>query len=223
MEMRRLINVVKNYKQFVNEQEADTIKIYHGVPFKNSADGIKKNGLQQVGDFVPVGGDGSPSIKNRSYVAKELWNAVRYSFMKPDSINMEWNNYIKKEPYSFVFEFDIPINELLPDEDAIGAGVSEYLNKGNNNFYQKYLSNLDGALLNKVKEGNFNAFAQIGKIIEPKLSIEDKKNVIKHSLTATIDKPIFPSKSYIFNKPNVQFFKNKEEYLNWFNEYHKQY
>ena len=95
-EIREQIDRIKNWKQFLNEQDTGIIKIYHGVPFKNSADGIKKNGLQQVGDFVPVGGDGSPSIGNRSYVAKELWNAIRYSFMKPNSINMEWNEYIKK-------------------------------------------------------------------------------------------------------------------------------
>lgn len=222
-DIRKMIDKVKNFKLSVNEQYIDLIKVYHGVPLKNSADGIKKSGLQQVGDFVPVGGDGSPSIGNRSYVAKELWNAIRYSFMKPSSINMEWDEYVKKEPYSFVFEFNVSINELLPDEDAIGAGISDFLNGKNNNFYQKYLAKIDKNLLNSTKEGSFDAFAKIGKIIEPQLTNDDKNTIITNSQTATIDKPIFPTKSYIVSKPNTQFFKTKEEYVDWFNKHYKEY
>lgn len=208
-------------RRCLSEHQSSMIKIYHGTPFKSSANGIRNNGLQQVGDFLSVGGDGSPSMQNRSYVAKELWNVIRYSFMMPSSLKIKWAEFIKKEPYSFVFEFNISIDELLPDEGAIGQGVCDFLNGKGNEFYKKYLANIDKALLKKTKQGYFNAFAQTGKIIEPMLTDQDKVFITRNTPTATVDKPIYPTKTYLIKKPNVQFFKTKEEYIDWFNKNHK--
>lgn len=209
-------------KCIINEQKTNVIKIYHGVPLIDSAKGIKKKGLRQIGNFIVIGSDGSPPIKNRSYVTTKLWNAVRYSFMKPNSTGIiKWEDYIKEEPYSFIFEFNISINDLLPDEDAIGAGVSKFLNGKNNKLYQKYLTNIDKKLLNNTKRGSFSAFSEIGKKIEPNLTDGDRKKIIASSITMSINSPIYPIKSYKIIKPDVQFFKTEKEYINWFNKYNK--
>lgn len=212
------MNLIKIINEEINNLLNGNIIIYHGTPFKKNADGILNNGLQQVGDFIVAGGAGSPSINGRSYVAKELWNAIRYSFYQPNTINLNWNDYIKSEPYGYVFEFSVNVNELLPDEDAIGEGVSEYLNKGNYDFYKKYLTNIDNNLLNKVKKGEFEAFAQIGKIIEPMLTNNDILKIVNNSRTATINKPILPQRAYKIKKPSVQFFKTPNDYTNYFNQ-----
>ena len=219
MELRKFIKTT--IREYLNEQlnvGNDNITVYHGTPFEKSAIGIKNNGLQQVGDFIVSGGDGSPSMNNRSYVAKDLWNAIRYSFFKPSSMNLDWINYINQYPFGYVFQFNIALSELLPDEDAIGAMVSEFLNKNENKFLSKYLSNINKDLLNNVKEGSYAAFAEIGKIIEPNLSNEDKKSIVLQSRTATINKPIKPTKSFKIRKPNTQFMKNTNDYVDWFNK-----
>lgn len=219
MELRKIIKTI--IREYLNEQENisnDNVTIYHGTPFEKSAILIKKNGLQQVGDFIVSGGDGSPSMNNRSYVAKDLWNAIRYSFFKPSSINLQWSDYINQYPFGYVFQFNIALSELLPDEDAIGAMVSEFLNKNENKFLSKYLNSINKELLNNVKLGSFDAFAEIGKIIEPNLSNEDKKNIVLQSRTATVAKPIKPTKSFKIKKPNTQFMKNTNDYVDWFNK-----
>ena len=96
------------------------INVYHGTSFLKNAEGIINNGLQPIGNFITVGGgDESPSMGGRSYVGKELWNAIRYSFMMNRSYST-WEEFIKKEPYGYVFEFLIDVNTLLPDEDDEG-------------------------------------------------------------------------------------------------------
>ena len=217
--MLQLKNIIKeSIREVLNEKE-DKIVIYHGTPFEKNAIGIKNNGLQQVGDFIIAGGDGSPSINGRSYVAKELWNAVRYSFFKPSSMNLEWNDYTNKYPFGYVFEFNIKLSELLPDEDAIGEMVGDFLNKNKNKFLGKYLNNIDKNLLYKVKQGSFDGFAEIGKIIEPMLTKEDIKTIVLNSRTGTVNKNIIPIKSYKIKKPNTQFFNTENKYLDWFYKY----
>lgn len=191
------------------------INVYHGTSFLKNAEGIINNGLQPIGNFITVGGgDESPSMGGRSYVGKELWNAIRYSFMMNRSYST-WEEFIKKEPYGYVFEFLIDVNTLLPDEDDIGYGVNKFLNGKGYTFYEKYLINVDKNLLERVKNGEFIGYAEIGKLIEPKLNDEDKKNVLIKSKTATVDEPIFPVRYYKIKKPNVEFFFQKNDYVNW--------
>jgi hypothetical protein len=203
------------------------VRTYHGTPFKSNAMGIMKNGLRQKGDFKTAGGVGSESMQGRSYLSKELWNSVRYSFIQPSNMvyskdaNQDWLEYIKHEPYGYLFVFELGQEEMLPDEDAIGAGVGEYLNGRGNQVYQKYIQGIDKNLLTQAKKGNFKAFADIGKIIEPQLSPADMQTVVNDSQTLTVNKPIMPTEVWQIPKPNVKFFKTIEEYIEYFNKYAK--
>lgn len=209
--------------QLLSEAVNSSITLYHGTPFEKNAAGIKRNGLGAAKEFIITGGDGSPGITGRSYLAKEMWNAIRYSFFKPDSLNIEWSEYIKEHPYGYVFEFSIPIDSLLPDEDAIGEMLNKYLEKGENNFLEKYIKNIDRSILNQVKAGSFDAYAKAGKIIEPKLTLEDLKKIILDSKTATVSEVIRPSKIFKVKKPAVQFFERSKDYVDWFNKYKQKF
>ena len=199
-------------------EDMGSIVLYHGTPFAKSATEIMKNGLKTKGDFIKVGGSEFESMQGRSYLTSELWNAIRYSFMQPDWVNKDWESYIKEEPYGYVFEFENIKQELLPDEDAIGSIVNKFLVDGENSFIKKYLDGIDQELTQEVKDGSFEAFAKVGKIIEPKLTEEDRMNVINNSFTFTTDKNMAPIRLYKIKKPPIKFFNKQKDYIKWFTE-----
>ena len=138
--------------------------------------------------------------------------------MKPDSIQSDWNKHIKKEPFGYVFEFQIYYNELLADEDAIGSGISNFLNNKGNCFYKKYLTNVSNDLLKNIKKGSFEAFAVVGKMIETKLTKKDLDIIRKNSLTGTVNKTIYHKNLYKIKKPENQFLLTKEDFIEYFNK-----
>ena len=220
MNLNENILRVKELMGIINEDLNRSITVYHGTPFEKSAEGIIENGLKTKGDVITVGGSGLTPIKNRSYLTNELWNAIRYSFFQPNSIEVDWDEYVKDEPYGYVFEFQKNMNELLPDEDAIGAIASEFINFGKNEFIGKYLKDIDEDLKTKVAKGSFDAFSELGKIIEPMLSDEDKMSILSNSFTFTTEKDLMPQVAYKIKKPPVKFFKTKQEYIDWFEKNH---
>ena len=193
--------------------------IYHGTSVKANADGIIRDGLHPYKGCSVGGGGAMPSMGGRSYVGKELWNAVRYSFMLPHG--REWPEFAKTEPYGFVFFFRVSSGVLLPDEDAIGAAVNDLLNGGSKNlFLRRYVADIDKRLLAKVRAGEFKAFAEVGRTIEPELSAQDMKTVVKQSATATVDKVLRPVGMWRIPKPEKQFFKTTQEYEDYAKKHH---
>lgn len=216
--IKEVMGLTQNSDDFINEALEYTLVLYHGTPFLKSAQGIIKHGLKTSGDFIIAGGSGSPSIQNRSYITSELWNAIRYSFYKPDKMKQNWDEFVTEEPYGYVFKFQKNIDDLLPDEDAIGELVSTFLFTGDNSYMKKYLEGVDEELLDAVKKGSFEAYAELGKLIEPKLSHQDKLTIIKNSTTFTTDQDLIPTDVYIVKKPPTQFFNDEDEYLRWFEQ-----
>ena len=195
----------------------DFIKVYHGTPFKESAKGIRESGLKFDNNFKAVGGYLSKPIDGRVYVSKKIWNSIRYSFMQPGYLDENWSQFLIKEPFGYVFEFVINKKDLLPDEDEIGAGICSFLKEGENLFYKKYLKNINEKLKKEVSEGDFKAFSEIGKIIEPQLSLEDKDKVLENSLAVSLNKTLKYNNHYKVLKPKEKFSFNKEEdYINYF-------
>ncbi len=206
---------------FLNELDKiikeDFIKVYHGTPFKESAEGITESGLKFDNNFKVVGGHLSKPIDGRVYVSKKIWNSIRYSFMQPGYLEESWSKFLTKEPFGYVFEFVINKKDLLPDEDEIGAGVYSLLKEGENLFYKKYLKNINEKLKKEVSEGNFKAFSEIGKIIEPQLSLEDKNKVLESSIAVSLNKTLKYNNHYKVLKPKEKFpFKKEEDYINYF-------
>ena len=176
--------------RLIEDSQQDYITVYHGTPYKKSAEVILKTGLNSSKATASGGGnDKQPSIAGRNYLSLKVWKAVVYSCSRKS----------EKEPYGYVFSFRVNKNDLLPDEDEIGYQLIQYL-KGEIKlpFSKNHLNSISKDNLLKLKSYDYNAdfndeennnifvmASEIGRNIMNKLTADEVINIINNSDTVT--------------------------------------
>lgn len=170
--------------------------VYHGTPFRSSAEGIMRDGLGAAKEVRFNGGLGLPSGEGRQYLTSSPGNAARYAIMNDE------------EPEGYVFQFDIDDSDesFGADEDELGSIIYKYFNgtlPGELPFRKELLGYFNNDELDSIKRGEFSGFSTAKKI-QDKLTNKERQAVLAMVNNLTTKSVIKPTQVWAINKPDEE-------------------
>ena len=197
------------------------IDLYHGTPYKKAMEDIVKNGLDANRAISSSGeSDSMPSIKDKNYLAKDLWDSARYAVLMAGN-----------EEYGYVMKFRVKESELTADEDPLGSEIWNYLHNGKKPSFDIQLINyLPDELVKEIEnddKGYYDRNSKAGRDLFNFLTKEEHNKIVRNSRTATIDKNIKPVKVYKIKRPDKKLLdewnnlhsRNEKTFMDSFKEY----
>lgn len=179
----------KYYLEMAKPRKEDLAKkYYHGTSNTNFGESILKKGIQPP-DLTLRKGKLRPR-EGKVYITPYLSYAQIYAIGGDIAgTDHQLSEYELKNQGQYGYLFVINGNDLKdiePDEDGVGEYVSMLLNKKENelsihemNFLHNYVTYfLTPKQKQKVKSGEYEEFAHVGKKIIPRLNIDDTFRLI---------------------------------------------
>lgn len=201
---------MKSFNQFLYEMAMPSDKIkgqtyYHGTRSLASATSIAQNGIEP-----PDIGNRKASltpVKGKTYATPDIGYAQIYGIGgNVAGSDYDWKKR-NEERYGHVFAFSgHKLSDVQPDEDEIGA---LYYNKKHphwmENLVQKHST---PNTIRKVKDGEYAAFARMGKNIVSKMTDSQKLELIhNHNVHVANEGKIMPDKVYRIDKEKLPLLK----------------
>ena len=198
-------NVIKLEQKDIVQMINEIVRtVYHGTPFKTSAEGIMSIGLGGTKNVRVNGGKGAPSGEGRQYLTSSPGNAARYAMMNDE------------EPNGYVFQFNIDDeNESFGvDEDELGYVIYQYLNGERElPFRPELLNYFTKKELMGIKTGYFRYFSMTKKI-QDKLTRQEIMRILTIVNNVTSKSTLKPEKAWVIRKPSDEekkvLFKSKD-------------
>lgn len=199
-----------SFKQYLAEMAMPTEDIssktfYHGTTTKESADSILKNGIQppnlenRKGLLKPVEG--------KVYVTHDIGYAQIYAL--GGDIAGHTDPYSKKRygQHGYVFKFaGDKLKDVQPDEDSIGEMVGN--GKGPNWLHRMASTHLAASTIRKAKEGEYDYYAKVGKVLVKRMSDPQKLELITHhGAHIAHHGPIIPDEAYRIDRDKTHLLK----------------
>jgi len=191
------------------------ITYYHGVPTEEGKNIIITKGLIYDPEFVAKkykGEENFSPILGGAYLTKDFANAVRYSFMAPGP-DEGFQEYLRKEPYSYVFEFlSDDFTDVSPDEDELGGFIEKLLKKQNLPPKLKSLvDSIPDSIKNALTQQSFESLALAGKWAVNNLSPATLKYLLQnYSNVVSYNKTLHPDAVWIIPKPKERFLPDRQ-------------
>ena len=185
-------------KYLVQDKEADAApptpgmkkdSYYHGTPTKGKAEKIWEEGILPDLSSTPEHEISKP-IAGRVYCTKNLSYALMYA-LGGDMAGKKIVSFLDKYG-QFGYVFVIPgkqLKEIHPDEDEVGKAVYEKKLPWLTKLADKRLADEEqsyendegghGALLDGVRDGDYESWIKAGKLLLPHLTDEQKLEIIE--------------------------------------------
>ena len=174
-------------KYEVQDKEADAApptpgmkkdSYYHGTPTKGKAEKIWEEGILPDLSSTPEHEISKP-IAGRVYCTKNLSYALMYA-LGGDMAGKKIVSFLDKYG-QFGYVFVIPgkqLKEIHPDEDEVGKAVYEKKLPWLTKLADKRLAD-EEALLDGVRDGDYESWIKAGKLLLPRLTDEQKIEIIE--------------------------------------------
>jgi len=205
-------------------QQLQSSVLYHGTPAKAGYQGIASQGLKVDPEIIAQKYKGQENFAPLPgvYMTKEFGNAVRYSFMS-NVPNEQYAEYLKQEPYGYVFEFSgKDLTSVTPDEDELGGFLKQLVNSKNlQPNLLRIVQSVPKELRIKLQqpEVDFETVAIAGKWVVNNIRDATMQYLMKRYRNVVNYGGIKPSAVWVIPKPNERFLRDRQGTFNTHNGY----
>lgn len=183
--------------------DISSMTFYHGTPKKEYAESILKNGLQppkekRKGNLAPVEG--------KVYMTPHIGYAQIYALgghvagsSKESALHL-----IKHDgQHGYLFKIaGHKLTDVQPDEDSIG----EHIGEGTGPSWLHGLANkhIAASTLKKAKDGEYDAYARIGKVLVKRMSDAQKIDlIVNHGAHIAHHGAVEPDEAYEIDRNKI--------------------
>lgn len=197
---------------------------YHGTHGKDDEDSLK------VASNIANNGISPPDLSNtknyalrpvigKTYSTPDIGYAQMYAIGGNVAGSDITNSKYYKHKYGYVFAFHgKKLSDVQPDEDSIGELIGT--RKGPNWLHQLARKHVAPSVIDKARDGEYTAYARIGKNLVNKMTDEQKLDLIhNHGAHVANQGNIIPdrvyriplAKNHLLKRDGSNFFEHAEE------------
>ena len=222
--------VMEAYANMINEMAAPSSKVkdtvyYHGTYDRRGAvEGSVAKSIANIGIIPPdLSGTKNSNLRpviGKTYATPDIGYAQIYALggniAGHDFRNSSWK---PKHKYGYIFAFHgKKLSDIQPDEDSIGELVGKI--KGPSWLHHLAHKHVASSVIDKARDGEYHAYARIGKNLVKKMSDEQKIELIhNHGVHVANTGNIMPDrvyridteKNHLLKRDGSNFFDHAEE------------